>query len=194
MNQLNAPKKKKLPEKKYNVQPLRTPEELDRMKWALHRYTSPRDVYMFTFGVNTGLRISDILPLKVKDVRNQSHVPVIQKKNSKYRSVKISHFKHITDDYIQDMNDNDFLFPSRRGNSHISTTQAYRVLVKAAEMVDMDFVGTHSMRKAFGYHHYKRNKDTAALQEIFSHSSPDITKRYIGITQEELDDTIDYVL
>ena len=185
---------KKTPLKKYNVQPIRTQSDLEDFKWSLKRYCSPRDSYMFTFGINTGLRISDIVPLKVKDVRNKQHVPIIQKKNNKFRLVKIGHFHHITHDYIKNMNDDDFLFKSRKGNSHITPTQAYRVLVKAGKMVDMDFIGTHSLRKVFGYHHYKQNKDIAALQEIFSHSTPEVTKRYIGITQEEIDDSINFVL
>lgn len=187
-------KKNKSPKTSYNVHPLRTPQELTDFKWSLERYCSLRDSYLFTFGINTGLRISDILPRKVKDVKNQTHIPLIQKKNNKFRLVKISHFAHITNEYIKDKNDNDFLFPSRKGNTPISVTQAYRVLVKAGEMIDIYSIGTHTMRKTFGYHHYKRNKDIATLQEIFSHSTPEVTKRYIGITQEELDDSIDFVL
>lgn len=185
---------KRTPSRKYNVHPLKTEKELDDFKWSLKRYCTPRDEYMFSFGINTGLRISDIVPLKVRDVKNKQHVPVIQKKNSKFRLVKIDHFAHITNEYIKHMNDDDFLFKSRKGNSHISTTQAYRILVKAGKMVDIDYIGCHSTRKIFGYHHYKRNKDVATLQEIFSHSSPEITKRYIGITQDELDDSINFVL
>ena len=45
--------------------------------------------------------------------------------------------------------------------------------------------GTHSMRKTFGYHHYKKYKDVAMLQKIFNHSSPAVTLTYIGIEQEE---------
>lgn len=178
----------------YNVQPIRSQEELQEFKWSLDRYCNKRDFYLFVFGINTGLRISDILPLKVKDVKNKYHIHIVQRKNKKPRTVKIGHFSNITEDYIRNMKDDDFLFGSRKGNSHISSTQAYRTLVKAGKMIDRYDIGTHTMRKTFGYHHYKRNKDVATLQEIFSHSSPDITKRYIGITQEELDDSIDFVL
>jgi len=178
----------------YNVHPIRSNSGLSDFKWSLERYCSKRDSYLFTFGINTGLRISDILPLKVKDVRDKNHISIIQRKNGKHRLVKIAHFKHITDDYIRNMRDDDLLFKSRKGHSYITSTQAYRTLVKAGKMVDRYDIGTHTMRKTFGYHHYKRNKDIATLQEIFSHSSPEITKRYIGITQDELDDSINFVL
>ena len=46
------------------------------------------------------------------------------------------------------------------------------------------------MRKTFGYQHYKRYKDIAILKEIFNHAAPSITKRYIGITQDEINETL----
>ncbi|MDE1433721.1 tyrosine-type recombinase/integrase, partial [Bacillus licheniformis] len=67
----------------------------------------------------------------------------------------------------------------------------YKMLKEAAEYVGLDGIGTHTMRKTFGYWHYKKFKDVALLQEIFNHSSPDVTLRYIGITQDTMDQTMD---
>ena len=50
-------------------------------------------------------------------------------------------------------------------------------------------IGTHSLRKTFGYHHYKQFKDIVILQKIFNHSSSDITLRYIGIDQDKIDES-----
>ena len=72
----------------------------------------------------------------------------------------------------------------------ITRIQAYRVLNEVAEQIGIDEVGTHTMRKTFGYHHYKQNKDVAILQDIFNHSAPSITLRYIGITDDIKDDTL----
>lgn len=55
----------------------------------------------------------------------------------------------------------------------------------------MEEIGTHTLRKTFGYHFYKKTKDVAMLQDIFNHSAPVVTKRYIGITQDEIDEAID---
>lgn len=178
----------------YDVQPLRTQAEIEDLKWSLRRYCSERDHFLFTFGINTGLRVSDILPIKVGDIRGKTHVNIVQKKNGKARRVMVKQIAAEIESYTKGMNDEDYLFPSRKGNKPISETQAYRALVKAGEMVDRTDIGTHTMRKTFGYHYYKRTKDVAALQEIFSHSAPSITKRYIGITQEEIDESIDFVL
>ncbi|MDA1475783.1 tyrosine-type recombinase/integrase [Bacillus changyiensis] len=86
----------------------------------------------------------------------------------------------------------DFLFPSRKGNGHLTTTQAYQIMTKAAAMLGRDDVGgTHTMRKTFGYHHYKRNKDGATLQTLFNHSAPSITLKYIRITDDEVQATLE---
>jgi len=175
-----------------NVQPLRTPAEIDDMKWALEKYCSQRDRFMFVFGINTGLRVSDIVKLKVKDVRGKTHILIREKKTKKTKRFSLfTHLRQEIEQYIRGMEDEDYLFPSRKGNSHISTTQAYRVLVKAGEMLGRDDIGTHTMRKTFGYAYYRKTKDIAFLQEIFNHSSSNITKRYIGIIQEEIDKSLE---
>jgi site-specific recombinase XerD len=89
------------------------------------------------------------------------------------------------------MKPEDLLFPSKKGNSHI--THPYTGLSNApegAEMAGIENTGTRSLRMTFGYHYYKKHKDLAVLQEIFSHSSPSITKKYIGITQDKIEDTL----
>lgn len=94
------------------------------------------------------------------------------------------------DQYIKDRDDQEYVFRSREGlNKPIS--QYINILREAAEYVGLDSIGTHTLRKTFGYWHYKKFKDVALLQEMFNHSSPDITLRYIGITQDTMDKTMD---
>ena len=86
------------------------------------------------------------------------------------------------------MKPNEYLFKSQgRINRPITTTQAYRIIKKCANNVAISEVGTHTMRKTFGYFHYKQFHDVAMLQKIFNHSSPSITLKYIGIEQDEID-------
>ena len=87
--------------------------------------------------------------------------------------------------YITDKQPDAYLFTSQKGSKAISTMQVYRILTDAADYLGRDDVGTHTMRKTFGYHHYKQLKDVAILQEIFNHAAPSITNRYIGIRQDE---------
>lgn len=174
----------------YDVQPLRKLSEIEDMKQSLRKWCNERDYFLFLFGINTGLRVSDILQLKVADIKNKDHVIILEGKTDKKRFVHIKSIQTDINAYIKGMDDNDCLFPSRKGGKPITEIQAYRSLVKAGEMVDLMHIGTHTMRKTFGFHHYKKNKDVATLQEIFNHSAPSITRRYIGITQEEIDDSM----
>ena len=173
------------------VQPIRDKEMIERFKQELLK-RGYRDYIMFVIGINAGLRISDILPLKVKDVRNQTHIKIIEKKTGKSKRFKINlHLKKEIDKYIEGMNDNNWLFPSRKGDKPITRVQAYRILNDVAEKLNIQEVGTHTLRKTFGYWHYKQNKDVAILQEIFNHSAPSITLRYIGINSDIIDNSID---
>lgn len=159
----------------------------------MRRWCSERDRFLFMMGINTGLRVSDIVGLQVQHVTKERNV-IIEQKTRKKRVVTIrGQFRNEVDEYIKGMKHEDYLFPSRRSDGkapHITPTQVYRQLVKAGKMIDRDDIGTHTMRKTFGYHYYKRTKDVALLMEIFNHSAPSITKRYIGITQEEIDESL----
>ena len=67
---------------------------------------------------------------------------------------------------------------------------AYYILKTDGKAVGLqDKIGTHTLRKTFGYHHYKKFKDIAILQKIFNHSNPTITLRYIGIEQDQIDES-----
>lgn len=178
--------------KEKNVQPLRTAQEIEDMRWALSRYTSSRDLFMFNLGINTGLRVSDIVRLKVKELKGKTHLVITEQKTGKTKRFMIPKpTREAIEEYTQGMDKDDYLFASRKGNSHISTTQAYRTLQKAADALGREDIGTHTMRKTFGYHHYKRNKDIATLQILFHHSAPSITLKYIGITDDEIDKSLE---
>lgn len=171
------------------VQPIRDLDKLEDLKTVLMR-SSYRDYMLLTIGINTGLRISDLLQLTVADTSN-SHIVINEGKTGKVKRFKINaNLRKLLDDYIVGMDQDDYLFPSRKGG-HIGRVQAYRILNNAAEQIGLDDIGTHTLRKTFGYHHYRQNKDVALLQELFSHSSPSITLRYIGINQDIMDQSID---
>lgn len=78
------------------------------------------------------------------------------------------------------------LFPSERTEKHISRFQVDRILKKAGANIGLENIGTHTMRKTFGYWFYKRTKDIATLQKMLNHSSQRETMIYIGLEQEEI--------
>ena len=72
-------------------------------------------------------------------------------------------------------------------NNRLGRSAAYRIINGACRVVGIkENIGTHTLRKTFGYHHYRKFKDIALLQKIFNHYSPSVTLRYIGIDQEEI--------
>lgn len=169
------------------VQPIRDYEKLERMKRML-RENSERDYVLFLTGLYTALRISDILRIRVGDVKND-YLNIREQKTSKLRRVYLhQELKRALKSYIADQEPYIFLFKSREGeNRAITRARAYGVLNDVAKEVGIDSIGTHSMRKTFGYWVYKDTKDVAALQKLFNHSSPEETLRYIGIEQDNVD-------
>lgn len=172
------------------VQPIRDKETIAELKKVLLG-KSERDYIMFVIGINVGLRISDILPLKVRDVKG-NHIKVIEQKTGKVRRVVINKsLRKSLDRYIQNKKDNEVLLKSREGiNKPISRSMAYKILREAAEQIGLTEVGTHTMRKTFGYHIYQRDKDVGALQKLFNHDKPTTTLLYIGVEQDYLDEVV----
>lgn len=182
-----------------NVQPLRSADEIKEMLLAIKRGSkgkpkrkdlADRDVMLFLLGINTGLRVGDLLSLKVGTVKGKTSFEILEGKTKKRRSVNIEAIYNEVQKYTFSRRNEECLFPSQKGGNAMTTTQAYRVLEGAGEWLGRDDIGTHTMRKTFGYHYYKLTKDVAMLQDIFNHSAPSITKRYIGITQDEINDSL----
>ncbi|WP_347861553.1 tyrosine-type recombinase/integrase [Salimicrobium sp. PL1-032A] len=173
-----------------DVQPIRSKQKIEDMKWSLRRHCKERDHILFLIGINTGLRVGDLLKLKTKDLRRKKKVTILEGKTNKARLINLSNIYEEVQEYIK-INDSEWMFPSRKGDKTISTVQAYRQLNKASDMVDMpDGIGTHTLRKTFGYWFYKQTKDVAQLQNILNHTHPRITLDYIGITDEEIENSL----
>ncbi|QWI25657.1 site-specific integrase (plasmid) [Bacillus mycoides] len=172
-----------------DVQPIRSKEQLEDMKWSLKRHCSERDYIMFLIGINTGLRVGDLLKLKTSDVKRKKKITIQEGKTKKPRTISLVNVYDEIQAYANTV-DSEWLFPSRKGDKAITPTQAYRKLQRAGEMADLDSIGTHTMRKTFGYWFYKQTKDVAKLQKILNHSHPDITLGYIGITDEEIEEDL----
>ncbi len=173
-----------------NVQPIRQLSKVEELKTILLKQ-SYRNYFLFLFGINTGLRISDVLKLKVRDVRDCSHIIIKEQKTGKEKRFMINNeLRSEILRYTANMEDHEHLFPSKKGG-HIGRVQAYTLLKKAATNAGLDDIGTHTLRKTFGYHFYKKTKDVALLQNIFNHSAPSVTLRYIGINQDIIDAAVE---
>ena len=174
------------------VQPIRDKNKIEEIKSYLKQNGS-RDLLLFTMGINTGLRISDLLKLKVIDVRNKSHVEIKEQKTGKIKRFPLlGNLQSMIEEYTKGKLDNEYLFRSREGaNKPITRVMAYKIINNACRKAGItDNVGTHTLRKTFGYHHYQQFHDVAILQYLLNHSSPSITLKYIGITQDNVENTL----
>lgn len=151
-----------------------------------------RNTLLFKLGLTTGLRISDIIKIRIKDVRGKTEFELIEQKTNKKRKVYLHSVLTELTEYLNTLDNNQvWLFPNTwDNNKHITSNQYYKILQKVALELDLDYIGTHTMRKTFGYWYYKEYKDVTTLMTIFNHSSPSITLRYIGITEESIKNSL----
>lgn len=171
------------------VEPIRSVENLRKLERYLAK-NNPRDLLLFTLGTNSGLRISDIVALNVGDVRDRTHIQIIEKKTGKYKKFPINaKLQPMINEFTKGKKSDEALFTTVFKN-RMDRFGAYYILKTSCKAVGIkEKVGTHTMRKTFGYHHYKKFKDLAMLQKILNHSNLTITLRYIGIEQEQIDES-----
>lgn len=170
------------------VEPIKNVDDIRKIKEYLSK--NKRNLLLFSLGINSGLRISDILALNVSDVKNKEFIEINEKKTSKYKRFPLNKNLQLEIvDYVKDKDDKEPLFWTQK-NKRLDRVQAYKILNKAAKNANLNIhIGTHSLRKTFGYHHYKKYDNLPLLQKILNHSSSAITLRYIGLEQEIIDES-----
>jgi integrase len=180
------------------VEPIKDLKKIQAMK-VLLRNRSLRDEAMFVLGINTALRISDLLTLKVGDVVNEKgkmldSVEIQEQKTAKMKQFQLN--KSVKDTlscYLKTRSNctrDEPLFPSRNGGGTLCRWRARDILHEAGEAVGLDRIGTHSLRKTFGYHVYRKTGGNLGLvQKLLNHVTSGDTLRYIGIDKEEMDAT-----
>ncbi|NRS20625.1 tyrosine-type recombinase/integrase [Brevibacillus sp. HB1.4B] len=173
------------------VEPIRDPGKIGDMKRLLLQQ-SDRNYFLFVMGINTGLRISDLLPLKVRDVKGKSHLLINEKKTKKRKKFKLNaDLRKEIAEYVAGKDLDEYLFASSKRPRPITRVRSYQIINGTAVKLGLTEIGCHTMRKTFGYFFYKRTRDIATLQLIFNHSHPQITLRYIGINQDLMDEAVD---
>lgn len=176
------------------VQPIRDPAKIEAMKNHL-KEKSERNYIMFLLGISIGLRISDILGLVKEDLLGY-HMDITERKRGKHKRVIIpGYIKSELVAYANTLDAGEYIIKSRQKsrtgeNKAIDRSQAYRILKDAAQQVGLKEIGTHTLRKTFGYHFYLQTKDVVTLQKLFNHDSQEYTLMYIGYTQDSLDNAM----
>lgn len=174
------------------VEPIRDKKQISSIL-AYAKKENERDFIMLMTGFHTGLRISDILDLKVRDVRNKKRVYLHEQKTGKSKPFVINkELGFYLNEYCKGKEPYEYLICSREGiNKPITRQRAYQIVTEIGGMFKLEGLGCHTLRKTFGYHHYMKYKDVVLLQRIFNHSKPSITLRYIGIEQEQIDASVE---
>lgn len=178
------------------TEPIRDKKQLKELAKYYLKKGQLRNYTLIVMGAYTALRISDLPRLKWTDVYDEekktfhNHVTIIEKKTGKTKTIALN--KQILGALEQ-------YYPHRRGEfifannrkepKAISRIQAWRIIHAAVvELGIMGKIACHSLRKTFGYHAVKSGKvPLAVIVDIYNHSNYEITKRYLGITQDERD-------
>ena len=205
--------------KDFSALTIKNPLELKRIQ-NYFREKNDKLYILWMIGQNTGLRGSDIVKLTIYDLRQaikNRKMTVVEQKIESIMTNKIKNNKrvrkttrreikrtvYINNDLIKSLKEfvygkssSEFVYPSRSKEGHIrrdSLGKAYkRALVKLKIAKEDDSVGTHTPRKTYGYIQYQENGgDINKVQELFGHSSPSITRVYIGLDDEEKEQSAD---
>ena len=180
------------PGDRITVDPIRSVEHIK----AISKLTkdNPRNHLLFIMSINNGLRIGDIVKLKVKDFKNKKigdSVNIIERKTGKTNVLVINKavYKALIN-YLEIINpdDSDYLFYSRKGNYHLQSQAVSKLVKKWAKDINLTGrYGSHTLRKTFGYiQRTVFNIGFEVLCKRFNHSNPSITMRYVGVTDNEI--------
>lgn len=148
-----------------------------------------RDYLLFLLGINTGIRLSELLSLKFNNIFREdsieNHLLIDNKHYYLHANVKTAliEYKNLQG---ENYNSEHYLFASQKGHAPIDRSHVYRILSNSATRLNLNLnISTQSLRKTFGYHYYCRGGDINKLRLIFGHPSCKKTMKYIEIEQEK---------
>lgn len=187
------------------VQPIRNLDDIEKIK-SYFKQCNLRNYVMFCIGIYTALRASDIIRLQIKDVREisgqlKAHIVIVEQKTRTNKKTKkkrpprvitmLPKLQKVLKDFIKNKQDDDFIIKSRKGeNKALRREMVYRIVKKAADKCGIIGCGSHTMRKTFAYHYYQNTSDIAGLMKMLGHSKEEITLKYIGIEQDNIDENM----
>ncbi|GAB6092375.1 tyrosine-type recombinase/integrase [Furfurilactobacillus curtus] len=177
--------------KNHKIEPIRDKALLQEFIGQLRQgRNGKRNALLFKLGITTGLRVSDLIKIKVSDVVGKNSFTLVEQKTHKSRVVDLKEVLSDLIEYLPTVK-SEWLFPSSvNPTNHIGTHQVYVFITKTADNLGLKNIATHTMRKTFGYFFYRDTKDIATLMRILNHSSQAITLRYIGVEEEQVKESM----
>jgi len=179
------------------VEPIKDRMKILAIKRNLKEESNPRNYLLFVMGCNIALRISDLLSLKVKDVINskgdiKTYLHIKEKKTSRPAKIYLNNtVKEALIYYLnksKGIDPDNFLFKSERSNKRLDRVRAWGLIQEWIKEVGLEGerYGTHTLRKTWGYQARKQGLSIEQISEKLGHKSVTVTRRYIGISQEEI--------
>jgi len=178
------------------TQPIRNKHQVRELASYYLKLGQMRNHILIIMGVHTALRISDLLRLTWEDVydfdksRIRTSITVIEKKTRKSKIIALNRkvINALTLHADVAAKRGRFLIENTKTGKAISRIQAYRLIRAASEaLMFQNRVSCHSLRKTFGYHAWKSGVSPVIIMEIYNHNSLAVTRRYLGVTQDEKD-------
>ena len=175
------------------TEPIRNKNQVRELTEYYLKKGEIRNYVLVTMGLHTALRISDLLRLNCDDVydfenrRVREVIIVTEKKTGKSQTIALHKSAIIAlTVYLPAAKPGEPLIKNKRTGKAISRIQAYRLIRAAAEALKFkNRISCHSLRKTFGYHAWKEGVSPAVIMEIYNHSSLAVTRRYLGVTQDD---------
>lgn len=173
------------------VEPIRDPATVKDIGEYL-KNIDDKFYIMYEIGIYSGLRISDILRLKVRDVKGKKEIKIREKKTGKEKIFPVNaRLQKELKAYCDDKKPYEYIVPNKKHlGKAITREYAYRVIHEAGKYFGLENLGTHTMRKTFGYHFYMQTKDVVLLMKIFNHTHESRTLRYIGLEQTAINEAM----
>lgn len=187
------------------VEPIRDRKRIAQIKNQLRGEGRYRDLLLFVVGINSALRISDLLQLRVSHfVDEHKHIrrrfAIKEEKRGKRQEVVINDsIREALDEYLSAYpgvmsNPDNYVFFNSKANSFrepIKRGQAWKFITGICTDIGLrGNFGTHSLRKTWGYHARMNGVDLALIMYKLNHASLAYTKRYLGITDDELEEVV----
>ena len=186
------------------VQPIRDLEMLNKCYEIARDHDRHRKTHevswelLLMVGFNTSLRVSDFRRFKVEDLKGKDYAQIKAKKTGKEARILINpSARREINRLLTGRKGDEYIFQSRQRDSvthkhrPISRQRCYQIInTIAREAGIQDRIGCHTLRKTFGYHYYKMTGDVVSLQRILCHSYQRETLVYIGVVQENIDESL----
>ena len=171
---------------------------LNNFRYGRRNYT------IFQVGKATLLRVSDVLALRRNEIFNddgtiKKNAYIRDKKTDKPNTLYLKPVNQDLIDYLQWLNENkiqsDLLFPSiKHPDRHITEKQFYKIMAKTGDLLGINYLGTHTMRKTGAYRVYTQTHYNIGLvMSLLNHSSEAMTLKYLGLDQVSREQMLDKV-